>query len=341
MCRNLTRRNFIKTCSTAAAATMVGAPAGEAAVMAKRHAATKPVSIFLDTDVVADPGDPIAIALLQGLADLGEARILAITCVTSNPYAAGCVDAIDRFYGRPNIPIGQLKNKILENDSLYSRIIARKYPNRYPDGTAHVPDAVTIFRQVVSRQPDHSVVIAGIGPFTNLRDYLQSPPDQYSPLNGRDLIAGKVKLLSQMAGKFPSGSNEFNIAQDPEAAQYVTEHWPTPIMFSGFEIGAGIITGGDIKTGPVHDALRHFYGNTTRPAWDETAVLFAVRGARNYWNVKTNGYVQIIVNTSGTIWHPLPHRGQGYLIRKMPDQELGKIIMGIEAVAGRHASRVP
>src|SRR5260370_8491749 len=45
-----------------------------------------------------------------------------------------------------------------------------------------------------------------------------------------------------MAGKCPSGY-EFNVMKDAPASQNVYANWNTPIIFSGFEIGAKIMAG--------------------------------------------------------------------------------------------------
>ena len=45
-----------------------------------------------------------------------------------------------------------------------------------------------------------------------------------------------------MAGHFPEG-REFNIHKDAAAAKKALDNWPTPVIFSGFEIGEKIKTG--------------------------------------------------------------------------------------------------
>ncbi len=307
-----------------------------------------PVKIFLDTDVVPDVGDPLAIEFLHGLADLGEAQIIGISCMTNDDWAAGCVDAIDGYYGRPEIPVGQLKGG---KDGGYAKKCAKTYPNRYSKGASDdVPDAVAVFRKAVSEQPDGSVVLVGIGPLTNLKNFLASSPDQYSPLNGHDLIARKVKMLSVMGGLFgkpfgpkiiADGGNldlktfgEYNIRVDIAAAKYVSENWPTPIVWSGFEIGATINAGTGFKKGPVV---------ATRAGWDTSAVLFGVRGARDYWTITTNGWADFQPN-GVTVWNttPVPGRKQGYLTGKMVARpQLENVIKEIEAGAGKnHAAAV-
>ena len=71
------------------------------------------VKIILDTDMASDCDDAGALAVLNVLADRGEAKILAVVTNgkdLSNASAAA-VDVINTYYGRPNIPIGTNKNR--------------------------------------------------------------------------------------------------------------------------------------------------------------------------------------------------------------------------------------
>jgi inosine-uridine nucleoside N-ribohydrolase len=314
--------------------------------------AAAPVPIFLDTDVCVDAGDVAAITFLNGLADRGEAKILGITCVTSYPYAPGCADAVCRWCGRPDVPMGTLKEAGLLNLSDYAKHVAQNWPNRYPDGADHVPDAVTVFRKVMSQQPDHSVVLVSIGPFRNLANFLRSKPDAISPLSGRELIEKKVKLLSSMGGIFkptvdlnlgtgkidhcdPATYTEFNIVEDLPSAQYVARNWPTPIVFSGFEIGEPIKVDAAVvraasKSPQAYCLLKQ---NNNRPAWDQTSILYGVRGLSDYWTAATG--VRIDFDDKGrTRWRADPTSHHEYLEAKMSDAELGKIIGQIEGEAG-------
>ncbi len=125
--------------SAAAAIFILALAAGEctAGEVAAKPAAAVP--IFLDTDVCVDAGDVAAITCLHGLADRGEANILGITCVTSCPYAPGCVDAVCRWCKRPNVPIGALKDRAFLAQSGYAKYMAQHWPNRYGEGAANVP----------------------------------------------------------------------------------------------------------------------------------------------------------------------------------------------------------
>jgi len=71
----------------------------------------KKVRLILDTDIGCDCDDAGAMAVMNALADFGECEILAVTHCTSREDGAGCIDAINTYYGRGNIPVGTLKEK--------------------------------------------------------------------------------------------------------------------------------------------------------------------------------------------------------------------------------------
>ena len=71
---------------------------------------SKPL-ILLDTDLNTDVGDAGAIALLHGLADLNEAEIIGIGVSVSNPDTPYALLAINAYYGRPDVPIGQYQGQ--------------------------------------------------------------------------------------------------------------------------------------------------------------------------------------------------------------------------------------
>lgn len=89
------------------------------------------VPVFHDDDLVGDEDGAAALAFLFGLEKKCEIRVIGITGVTSNSYAAGFADAVSRYFGRPNIPIGQIKGKSIIEGSEYSEGIAKSFPNRY------------------------------------------------------------------------------------------------------------------------------------------------------------------------------------------------------------------
>jgi inosine-uridine nucleoside N-ribohydrolase len=310
------------------------------------NASAAGVKVILDSDIGPDCDDAGATALLHALADRGEAEIIGMMCCTSSDWGAPCLDAFNTYYGRPNIPIGTLKDTGFLTGSVYNQYIAQNWPNDLQSGT-NAPDATVLYRQLLAAQPNNSVVIIAIGPLRNLRKLLQSGADGYSSLNGHDLVAQKVSQLSCMGGQYPSG-NEFNFNQDGASSDYVVANWPSPIMFSGFEIGNVILTGSRLFTetpanNPVRKAYELYvgYGNS-RSSWDPTAALYAVRGLSNYWYSVTVGYNDVAANGVNT-WQSSPDLNHSYLTVRMSNSALATEIenLMVGASTGPTATPVP
>ena len=116
-----------------------------------------------------------------------------------------------------------------------------------------------------------------------------------------------MKLLSLMAGAFqPIDRNlnymEYNVVRDIPSCQKLADRWPTPMAWSGFEIGIALpypATSierdyGYVPHHPVAEAyIRYIPPPHNRPTWDLTAVLFAVLGDRGYFEVSPRGRVTI------------------------------------------------
>ena len=66
----------------------------------------EPVRIVFDTDITGDCDDVLALAMCHTLADRRECDLLAVTVSKDNPLTAAFVDAVDTFYGRPDLPVG-------------------------------------------------------------------------------------------------------------------------------------------------------------------------------------------------------------------------------------------
>ena len=92
--------------------------------------------------------------------------------------------------------------------------------------------------------------MVSIGPLTNLRNLLKSGPDKHSPLGGRESGEAEGPRLGLHGRPFPKGK-EFNLECDGPASAYVVRHWPTPVVFSGNEIGVEILTGPGLKQAPL------------------------------------------------------------------------------------------
>ncbi len=196
-------------------------------------------------------------------------------------------------------------------------------------------DAVKLYRKILAAQPDTSVTIISIGPFTNLAQLLNSNADEFSQLNGIQLVSKKVKQLVAMAAAIDNSGNsgyESNVTTDITAAQKVFNKWPTQITLSGFEIGVQVLTGmklihnNAIRDSPVKDAYHialTYDGSTTgHYSWDQTAVLVAVQGITPYFNYRKLNFV-IRADGKDTV---IAGDRIRYLTNKLKPDEIGKTV---------------
>jgi hypothetical protein len=301
-----------------------------------------PARIIFDTEMSSDCDSAGALAVLNHLADLGEAQIDACVADAVEPdlAIAATMSAINTYYGRPRIPIGTYQSTVVRpGKSHYTALIRDNFPQHMPSDDK-APHALDVYRATLAAAPDGSVTIVSLGFLVNLRDLLESKPDAASPLTGSELARKKVKLLVAVGGYFPHDNMrdrklpEYNFGGgSPLRAldtQFVVEHWPTAILFSGAELAQGICTGPTlVKTGPANPVRRIYELNGAmqngRSSWCQTAVLAAVRDPALYWEVKSNGYCVVTSNGQST-WTPELHRGHSYLATKVSQPEMARII---------------
>jgi inosine-uridine nucleoside N-ribohydrolase len=292
---------------------------------------SKPVSIIFDTDMGTDVDDAGALAILNIMADKGEAKILATISANRNPVSAAAIDVINTYYGRPDLPIGSSRTG--PGDEMWYHETVPNYPHDLKSGD-DAPEAVSLYRKILAKQPDNSVTIVVVGWLTNMADLLNSPPDEYSPLNGKELVSAKVKKLVSMGGTWPNSNKEgeYNFHMDGKAEYTVITEWPKEIVFTG--LGKDVMTGGRlVKEADAKNPVPAFYKNffkgynvSERSSWDLIAVLYAVRGLGDYFTADSEGYSTAKANGSNQ-WIPGEHKkNHSYLIYKMPPKELADVI---------------
>lgn len=301
-------------------------------------------NILIDTDIGPDCDDVAALAMLNIYANRGLCRILGIGHCTSNVYGAGTIDAICRFYGRPDVEIGTYKAPGFLCDEkciIYNKAITEEFPNRYRN---HQPeDACTMYRRILAGQPDHSVEFIAIGPLNNLSDLLDSGADVYSPLSGKELVAQKVTRLVMMAGIFTAESveanamvkeltghtaadmEEFNVVCNIPAARNVAENWPTPKEYLGFEAGmvqTGIPSGAGIGSEhPVKRAYELYTEDGRRYSWDLLTVEHAINDNCPHYKLSAPGHVRFD-EKGRTVWMPDAQGGDRYVIWAQPSEKI-------------------
>lgn len=153
------------------------------------------VRIILDTDIDSDVDDVEAVAMVHALADQKKVNLLGVIITSDDPYAPLCVSALNKYFGRPRLPIGFLKNQpeiIHRNRYKCTKQISEEFPHQL-QSHEKATDAVSLYRKMLSDSPDSSVVIVTIGHLTSLQNLLKSGPDKHSLLTGLRLVEKKYQ----------------------------------------------------------------------------------------------------------------------------------------------------
>lgn len=287
-----------------------------------------PVKLIFDTDMGNDVDDLMALCMIHNLQKRGACELLAVTVTKDHPQAAAFVDAVNTLYGYPDVPIGVVRHGAAKEAGKFNLLAEAKNADgslRYPHDLLSgndAPDAVPLIKKILAAQPDGSVVIAQVGFFTNLARLLDDA-------EAKALVGKKVKELSLMAGAFQTVNYdtrhlEYNVKLDVPAAQKLAKEWPTPMVWSGYEIGVAAafphqVIEQDLDYLPQHPLKEAYYLYNPpphdRPTWDPTAVLYAVLPDRGYFDLSPPGNV-VVEADSATLFRPAKN-GKGkhrYLI---------------------------
>lgn len=284
--------------------------------------------IIFDTDIGGDADDLGAIAMLHNFVKRGDCELLAVMSWSNDKYAVPAIDAINRFYLHPNIPIGTRKDGTSTDVANYNQAIANnfEYKLTYND----VPDAVDLYRKIMASAADSSITIVTVGPLLNIQRLIQSKADKYSKLTGDQLISKKVKEFVIMGGKFPKGDDEWNFNGNMAGVtKYVLNNLKVPIVFSGFELGAQIKTGAtfnDIdEDTPLYKGFMYFSEHApwmkdqfkgkilNNSTFDQTAVLYAVNGGVDVLWEKIEGGFCEADDKGGNRWVKRDNSNHSYL----------------------------
>jgi inosine-uridine nucleoside N-ribohydrolase len=251
--------------------------------------------VIFDTDMGNDIDDALALAMLHALTDRGECELIGVTLTNANPAAVPYIRMVNRFYGRGDLPVGSAIRDLPGGaQDGYMAAALRTMP---VEKSAAVESAPAVLRRLLSNATE-KVIIVQTGFSTNLAALLDTP-------DGAALAREKVALLVAMAGNFADGAPEYNVKTDVESAEAVFERWPTPIVFSGFEIGRELLyPAGSIERDfayahphPIAESYRAYQKMPyDRPTWDLTAALEAVRPDRGYFTLSEPGTVRVEAN---------------------------------------------
>jgi hypothetical protein len=249
--------------------------------------------IILDTDIGSDCDDAGAMAVLHKLADKGEVKILGVIYSSGkNKFGIGVCDAINTYYGRGDLPLGQnLNDDVGDPRDFFSKQIATDTSTYHHDIINSAMDLVSAYKMMLEKEQDAGVTIITIGHPIGLVHLLRDN-------EGVRLVKSRVSRWIAMGG---SGWN-FSKNGMAEYMPELLKKWPSQLYMSSY--GAKVITGNvklphTPKNNPVRTAYESFIWNCLekgRPSWDQIALLFAARP--KYFKIESHGSVEQTENKS-------------------------------------------
>lgn len=278
--------------------------------------------IIFDTDLGDDVDDAGTFAVMHALADRGEIDILAVGIVNGNINAVPLADAINGFYGRPDLPLGTIKaDAPIDHDTFKMGTVAAAYPHDLTQASA--PEVIDLYRRTLACQPDRSVTIVVVGQATNIANLLKSKPDAHSPLDGVELMRQKVRCYAAGGNgraTLPNGLAGWNYQNDLAAAAYELKHLPSefPTVFAGGS-GLKMSVGSCYRQAPADHIIRvcyqHYFGGVAkdRQTWDQIRMLYGGRPAiRSLFDRSADGDITLDVTSRCITWQALPNRNRSY-----------------------------
>lgn len=323
--------------------------------------------VILDTDPSYDPDDAGCMAMLHAMANQGECHILAVINSTNHKDSPIAISAINQFFNRGAIPVGDYKGYVEKIDApgnTYDGLVAKNYPAPVKSWE-EAKDGVALYREILAAAKDRSITVVIIGTMHNFYGLLQSGPDRNSALTGKELVKQKVAEVVTMGGNFIDGKGldrtnwggaeelcgytDWSCVKEERNAmcRYVIENCPAPFVASGWEVGCGdyynaaygnVMTGQGLKGLAEDHIIRKSYEfhfqfrggveDISRHSNDQCALHYAIRGESNNYVAVKNG--KISLSKKGVCaWKEQEGGVQGY-IQKNRDKEL--IAAEIEAL---------
>ena len=201
--------------------------------------------IILDTDIGSSTDDLFAMEMLYRYEEQGRCRLLGVVVDREGEQNAAFTDVMNTYFGHGDVPIGLVREGI-DNPKVwidYAHVADIKDNNEQPmfqrtvTDYSKLPDGWLLYRRLLASQPDNSVSIVCTGFVTCLAQLLQSEGDEYSPLNGVELVRQKVKCIYLQGGVFGEAEEpDFNFAQGANFAQEFFSLWPTDVETSVYEL---------------------------------------------------------------------------------------------------------
>ncbi len=296
-------------------------------------------NIIFDTDMGSDCDDAGALALLHYYENQGKAKIIG--CVYSSgkvPYGAAIIEAINIYYGKPEIPVGAAHDTLVGDpvDKMSAAKLAfdvAAFKHKIIHNT-DAPNQTSLNRKLLSEAEDNSITYLTVGHTKGLYDLLTSKPDQISNLTGYALVQQKIKKWVAL-GALNAANQEGYFARDwnfvfngtAPYTKYLVENFPVEIVF--IDAGTDIYTGKSLIETPPGNIVRTIYRDWLwnayqkpmeyqRPSWDLAAVYYAVEGTGLFLEYAKPGRLLFDLE-KGSKWQPMERQSNHRFVLQKQD----------------------
>ena len=238
-------------------------------------------NIILGTEWWTDCDDAVAIRMLCRAVNRREINLLGVCINACMEYSVPSLDGFLALEGVRNVPLGiDLAATDFGGNPPYQKRLA-PFASRYRSN-ADAEDIVRLYRRLLAAATE-PVEIVEIGYLQGFTAFLKSLPDDISPKSGIDLLREKVSRMWVMAGKWDAdGEKEHNFCRNARsrvAGKEFCELCPVPVTCLGWEIGYGVLTGGELDKGDhLYFAMSDHGSVNGRHSWDPMLVLLAIIG---------------------------------------------------------------
>lgn len=279
-------------------------------------------SVIIDTDFASDADDVVALRLAMCFQDQGMLNIQGISLSTTYSRTPLAVHALCKQDGYGNIPVAMDTSG--NGVQVHTNYVDVMY--EMPKNRDDYEQPVQMYRRLLS-ESDTKVNIITLGFLQNIEALMNSSPDQYSNLNGMELIAQKVDTV-YIGGGNSTGKPSFNFYWTGEkvikAAQTVARNLPVRVVFLQSDLSDDTFCGQLYSTMDSHQrdivtkALKANGQSGGVVAWDVFSIWCAVQDMnenleQSFLEIEQGN--QYISNTGATQW-TYADTGSHYRIKK-------------------------
>ena len=237
-------------------------------------------SFILGTDWWTDCDDAVAIRLLTKYHKEKRINLLGIAI---NACMEHSVAALKGFLRADGVDIAVGIDRAATDFGgapSYQKRLAADYGADLTNADAE--DAVRLYRRILA-EASEPIEIMEIGFLQVVSALFRSGGDDISEKSGIELVREKVKRFWVMAGKWDKdGEAEHNFCLNHRSrvgGKEFLDLCPVPITFLGFEVGYGVITGGELdENDHLYRVLCDHGSKGGRHSWDPMLATLAVIG---------------------------------------------------------------